>query len=349
MASSRFAFSALLKKVNPDSSRAEVAQRLPGQVRDWLKEHDYQTVAPHSRLIGSYGRQTAIKDIKDVDTLLFLPEAALERTPEAVLRELKGVLDDYPDATAEAAPQRRSIRLDFTAHELRMDIVGAVAKDGTDKPLWVPDRQKKEWIRSDPLGYGKSLSDANADHGDKLVPLVKLAKGWRDVHMVTRRPKSYLLEVIVYQAVVNGHVALSGKSTAENVCDLFEHLAAKWKDLMDEENGVPRVLDPQLGFVLSTGWDRSHFETFMRRVREAAAAGRKAVDADSDEDAYPHWARVFGDLWPTKEEVKEEARSAEPATGPGKSYVSRTGEISSTVAAGSFLTRATTFHGPISR
>lgn len=349
MASSSFAFRALLKKINPDSSHAEVAQRLPGEVRDWLKEHDYETVAPHSRLIGSYGRQTAILDIKDVDTLLFLPDSAQERTPEAVLRELKSLLDDYPDASAEAAPQRRSIRLDFADHDLCMDIVGAVAKEGIDQPLWVPDRQKKDWIQSDPLGYGKSLSVANNDHGKKLVPLIKLMKGWRDVHMVTRRPKSYLLEVIVYWSVVDGHVVLPGKSTAENVCDLFEHLAAKWEELMDEGDGVPRVKDPQLGFVLSTGWQRSHFETFMRRVREAAAAARKAVDAETDEDASGHWAKVFGDLWPTEEEVKEEARAAVPAARPGTAHISSSGRVGAAAGAASFLSRSTTYHGPTER
>ena len=70
MASSRFAFSALLKKVNPPSDRAAVAQRLPGEVREWLKEHEFPTVAPHTRLIGSHGRKTAITNIKDVDTQL---------------------------------------------------------------------------------------------------------------------------------------------------------------------------------------------------------------------------------------------------------------------------------------
>ena len=176
MASSRFAFSALLKKVNPSDDRLTAAQRLPGEVREWLKEHDFETASPHSRLIGSYGRHTAIGEIKDVDTLVFLPDEALDRTPESVLRELKTVLSEYPDASAEASPQRRSIRLDFPAHDLCLDIVGAVADEGLEAPLRIPDRSKQEWINSDPLGYGKSLSAANADHAKKLIPLIKLVK-----------------------------------------------------------------------------------------------------------------------------------------------------------------------------
>lgn len=345
MASSRFAFGALLKKVNPDAPRAEIAQRLPSEVREWLKDHEFETRSPHSRLIGSWGRQTATTDIKDVDALFFLPPDVLDRTPESVLREFKGVLEEYPDATAEASPQRRSIGLDFPVHGLCMDIVGAVAEDGLDNPLWIPDRQKKEWVRSDPLGYGRSLSAANAERGGKLVPLIKVVKAWRDEQMMYRRPKSYLLEVIVFQAVTSGAVVLKGRSTAENVRDFFEHLKQKWQKLMDEEDGVPRVQDPQLGNVISGGWERSHFETFMRRVREAAAAARAALDAESDAEADPHWKKVFGELWPTADEVTKEARSAAVAATPGTAYVSPWGAVSAAASAGAIRSRPTTFHG----
>ncbi|MCI0409112.1 MAG: nucleotidyltransferase, partial [Acidobacteria bacterium] len=339
------AFGALMKKVNPDTARAKTAQRLPGQVRDWLKDHDFETRSPHSRLIGSYGRQTATTDIKDVDTLLFLPLEALVRTPESVLRELKGVLDVYPHASAEASPQRRSIRLDFHAHALCMDIVGAVADEGIDRPLWVPDREKREWIPSDPLGYGRSLSTQNADHGDKLVPLIKLVKGWRDEQMVYQRPKSYLLEVIVFQAVTGGAVVLKGWSTAENVCAFFEHIEKKWNKLLDEGDGVPRILDPQLGNVISSRWERYQFEAFMRRAQEAAHAARAALDADSDERADTHWKKVFGALWPTPEEVEEEARTAAAAAKPGKAYITSSGRVTAAATAGAMRTRPTTFHG----
>ena len=177
MADCRFAFDALLKKINPSSGRVAVVKRLHGEVRDWLEDHEYETRSPHSRLIGSYARHTAICDIKDVDVLLFLPEAALDRTPESVLRELKKVLKEYPDSTVETAPQRRSIRMDFPDENCTIDLVPAVAQKGIKKPVWIPDRRQEAWIRSDPLGYGRTLSAANGDHGQKLVPEIKLGEG----------------------------------------------------------------------------------------------------------------------------------------------------------------------------
>jgi len=344
MASSRFAFDALLTKVNPDQDRLQIARQLPGEVREWLKDHDFETASPHSRLIGSYARKTATTDIKDVDTLIFLPAEALDRTPESVLRELKSVLDNYPDATAEASPQRRSIRLDFPLHDLCMDIVGAVCPNGLNKPLHIPDRQQSEWILSDPLGYGSTLSAANSEHGGKLVPLVKLVKAWRDEHMTYRRPKSYLLEVLIYHAVTGGSVTVIGRSTGQNLCDLFEHIAEKWGRLMDDGNTAPRVFDPQLGTVLK--WERLHFETFMRRVREAAQAARAATDSECDADADPYWQRVYPTLWPTAEERQAEARLAAKRATPGEAFVSSTGLVSPAAVAGATRSPPTTFHGP---
>ena len=226
-----------------------------------------------------------------------------------------------------------------------MDIVGAVAENGIDRPLRIPDRQKKEWLESDPLGYGKNLSAENANHGEKLIPLIKLLKAWRNEQMVNRHPKSYLLEVIVFQAVTGGSVVLKGDATAANVCELFEQLDEKWRVLMDEGDGVPRILDPQLGNVISSGWERSHFETFMRRVREAAADARAATDADTDDLADPRWRKVFGSLWPTPEEVEAEARAAATVAMPGKAYVSSSGKLSRAAAPGAFLSWPTRFHG----
>lgn len=343
MADSRFAFDALLRKINPSSDRVDLVKDLHADVRGWLAEHEYETCSPHSRLIGSYARHTAICDIKDVDVLVFLPASALDRTPNSVLRELKKVLEEYPDSTVETSPQRRSIRMDFEQKSCTIDIVPAVSKEGIEQPLWIPDRHQEEWIRSRPLGYGKALSAVNANHSRMLIPEMKLGKAWRDVQMQRRKTKSYLLEVIIFHAVASGAVELTGKSTAQILCDLFEHIASKWKSLMDDGSGAPQVSDPQLGTPLE--WERSHFETFMRRVREAAKAARRAIDAESDDDAADEWKKVFGDLWPTPEEVDQEAGRAAQASQPGSAFVSAAGAVGTAASVGGFRSRATTFHG----
>lgn len=345
MTSVRWHFKALLSRIEPSSDRRSLAQKLPGEVRKWLQDHDYETVQPHTRLSGSYARATAILDIPDVDVLVFRPDTDLDRTPNAVVLDLKKVLDDYPDAKTSTTAQRRSVRLVFESENLHLDLVPVVAGDGSETTIKLPSRERAEWIDSDPLGYAQSLSDLNSDHSDRVVPLIKLVKAWRDVQMQMRRPKSYVLEVMVFHAVEGGHITLTGNGSAQNVSDFFEYVEKKYADLMDNGNGVPRIFDVQLGTLLTGGWERTHFETFMRRIREAAGHARKAASAATVAAASAEWAKVFGDLWPTDEEASEIARSEAATVSPGVTMISATGAVVGSPVVRTIPTRITTFHG----
>lgn len=343
MANMRHSFSALLTSVNPSRERAELVARRTADVRDWLANSDYKTIAPHTRLSGSYGRDTAIDAIADVDVLLFLPEAQLERTPNSVLIEVHAVLKDFPGGIAETRPQRRSIRIDLSADGICLDIVPAVSINGLEKPLQVPDRPQECWIASDPLGYAERLSKRNQDNGGKLVPLIKLVKAWRDEQMKNRRPKSYVLEVILLTAVESEVLELCDRSIAENVRDFFVHVTDKYESLMDEGEGVPRIADPQTGGIITRGWERSHFETFMRRAREARNAAERAVQAEDEASASEAWRKVFGSRWPSDDAVRRAVQAEAKAHQPGTTKISSMGRVVGGPAI--VPTRPTRYHG----
>lgn len=338
-------FRALLKKINPPKERRDLAGELVGNLREWLQEHDFETVNPHTLLIGSYARSTAVLWIKDVDVLVLLPEAALERTPHAVLLELRKVLEDYPDAAVSAVGQRRSIRVVFEEHDLCLDVVPAVASDGLKAPLKVPDRPKEEWIDSDPVGYMDRLSKLNQEHDGKVVRLVKLVKAWRDENMKIRRPKSYMLEIMVVKAVVDKEITLTGESWPSTLSQLFAHWAEKYDELMEKGDGVPRIYDPQLGHLISGGWTRSEFETFMRRVRDADRTAQRGLAAETEEAAADEWRQVFGVCWPTADEVEEEAKHEATRIGPGISRIASVGWVTGPAAIRTVSSQPTRFHG----
>ncbi|SRR6266704_797471 len=344
MPNMRHQFDALLKKINPPVERVELASTRVGEVRDWLQGHEFRTKSPHTQLSGSYSRHTAIETIPDVDVLLFVPEDQLERSPNAVLLEVHGVLKDYPAAEINTQGQRRSVRLEFPAEDLYLDIVPAVADKGLAHALRVPDRPQEEWIRSDPLGYAERLTKANQANGEKLVPLIKLLKAWRDEQMEQRRPKSYVIEVMLLYALEEGKLVLCDRSVAENVHDAFVYVTDKYAELMDNGTGAPRVSDPQVpDQFITKGWERSHFETFMRRAREARRTAARALAADDEAAAGQEWKRVFGSRWPTDEEVKHAVREEAAAHQPGTSKIASTGRIVGGPAV--IATRATHFHG----
>lgn len=341
MSDIRHYFSALLKNINPSPERRDLAQSYPATVRDWLKQHSFKTIGPHTRLSGSYARFTAIQDIKDVDILLFLPESELERTPNAVLRDVKKALDEFPDAKVDVSGQRRSVRMDFSKPEIQLDIVPSVALDDVDKPLEIPDRPAKEWIDSDPLGYAQRLSDLNQENGEKVVPLIKLIKAWRDIQMKTKKPKSYVIEVMIVYAIEGGHLILENSSYAKITADFFAYIADKYDSLMENGKEAPRIKDPQISkHLITRGWERSHFETFMRRIRESSTASAKAIE----EGDMSKWKKVFLDLWPSEDEAKKAAKAEASSIQPGATAISSAGLVIGS-SQPAISTRPTKYHG----
>jgi hypothetical protein len=344
MPNMRYHFEALLKRINPPEHWIELVSARVNDVRDWLRQNEFATAPPHTRLSGSYSRSTAIELIPDVDILLFVPVDELERTPNAVLLALHRALKDYPGGLIDSHGQRRSVRLELAAEGICLDIIPAVADQGLERAIRVPDRPQNRWILSDPLGYARRLSALNQAHGGKLIPLVKLVKAWRDEHMVQRRPKSYVLEVMLLFAVEDEALVLCDRSVAENVRDAFVYITEKYEDVMDNGSTAPRIPDPQVaGTYITRGWERPHFETFMRRAREARRAAERALGAEDEPAACEEWRRVFGSRWPTEEEVKAAIRAEAAAHQPGSVKISQTGRV---VGGAAILpTRPTRFHG----
>jgi len=60
-------FDELLAAIEPVEDRLKFAEEVPAQLRAYLKESDMVlTIEPHSRLAGSYARQTAISNCSGV-------------------------------------------------------------------------------------------------------------------------------------------------------------------------------------------------------------------------------------------------------------------------------------------
>ncbi len=305
-------FKWLLKRIEPSANRVDDAKRYTAAVRDFLRDRQkrLKVVDPHTRLAGSYARDTAILDINDVDVLAFIDSEYRGAKPAGVLSTLAEVLNDYPDAAIEVDPQRRSVRLELKGRDFRLDIVPSVLDSDLDSPLFIPDRPQAEWIKSDPLGYGRTLTDLNKDNGGKVVPLVKLIKAWRDEQMKIRRPKSYTLEAMVVCAIRDKALEFEDKGYAEILHGLFAWVEDSYGELMDSGAGVPKVPDPQLkANYVTKGWERSHFETFMRRAREGLAASESALDEKNEQEASKLWAKVFLTLWPSDAEAEALARA----------------------------------------
>lgn len=291
-------FAQLVESTNPTGERLELAKEWPARIREHLQGHEMETASPHSRLTGSYSRKTAVREIKDVDVLVFLSLAALDDRPSVALRELRDALEDFPEASLDLSAQRRSVRVVVPDDAFEIDVVPAVAEDEIEDVLRVPDRQRSTWLDSQPLGYGKALSNLNQANASKVKPMIRLLKLWRDLHMTHKRPKSYWLECLVFHAFDKGDVTVTGASVAEIFTSLLVHLDDRISPAV-ERGGVPFIADPMLGNNVAGGWTNSEAKALLSHLRECRGWASRALESEDEAEAIELWQKVFPDEFPS--------------------------------------------------
>src|SRR4030042_119249 len=158
-------------------------------------------------------------------------------------------------------------------------------------------------------------------------------------------PKSYWLEALVVYHIKNGSLNMD-QSLPEIFHDLMSAIYNKFAPMLGREDGAtPNIPDPMLENDISWNWDRSHFETFMNRVKEAENTTQKALQTEDQEEAITLWQNVFGEEHFPKDTKQAAHKLAEAA--PGKASVSSAGIISSLQPAfGKYLaSKPTRFYG----
>lgn len=351
-------FNELLKNIRPPDDRIEAAVELPAKVRDYLRTHqDFATCAPHSRLAGSYAQNMSACDVKDVDFLVRIPgdPEACDPAPRKVIRDLANVLEELPDALGyeggfaevDVERARRSVHVYLPSEDFHLDAVPCIAPDGFDEPLWVPDRGWNKWVLSHPLGYVRLLNELNKEHGEKVKPLGRLLKHFRNVQMKSRKPKSYWLGVLLVQCVDCEDGLDTRKSLAELFHDLLAAVYEQYDHLLWTSDTVtPNLSDPMLGHNVSWNWSRTHFQTFMARVKDGRDLANQALNAGDRATAIEKWQKVFGEeYFPL--DVSAAAKTQAEYGWPNKASVCATGIITRSPAASVLATPilATKFHG----
>jgi hypothetical protein len=359
-------FDELLCNLQPPDDRLKAARDLPPLVREYLKQcTDFPTVYPHTRLAGSYRQHLTTVDVKDIDTLVFVPADPEENDPPAkqMIRDLKGALDDLPnqpdalgewhaslvEANLEIERARRSVHIHFRDHDFHLDVVPVAAPNGEDKSLYIPDRGYDQWIPTDPLGYIKLLEELNGQYGQKVKPLGRLLKHYRNQHMVYQRPKSYWLGALLVKHIGNGNLDMD-QPLPMLFRDLLKAIHSDFAPILGRQDGAtPHIKDPMLDHDISWNWGRSAFERFMRVVEEGRDRATRAIEAleqGNVEKAVEIWQRVFGEeYFPSN--IDDALKRLAVAGMPGSAVVSRVGFVTSAGAAtGPYMaTQPTRFYG----
>jgi hypothetical protein len=279
-------FKAFVSSIQPGDTYVAAAKAAHEKVREQLRT-DSESKEAHKDtfLSGSYARHTAIKDIKDVDIICILDIDHTITKPEIVLAWLEGILVRL---YGKAKRQGRSIGI-TGAYDVSLDIVPTSPISTDEGPLWLPDREVREWTKSHPKGQIAAAVDKNKITDGYYVQVVKLMKVWRDrLPTEACRVKSYILETLVYESI--GYPS----SHAEAVVNVLEGIENTYSRYRNTKT-VPFISDPGYSSAnVAKRWSSDEFDAFMAQVKLYSVTARSAFD-NSDESASRRlWRKLFG-------------------------------------------------------
>lgn len=283
-------FRELLADIEPAPTTKSAASSAHSSVRKHLRSHStFKYRWLDDFLAGSYSRDTAIRPKKtedgyerpDVDIIV---DTSFDTSddPDEVLQKISDALED---AFTVERINKRSVRVTTTNAEI--DVV-PVTRSGDVYEL--PDRELGYWKRTNPPGHNVWSSDQNEVFNGRFKPLVKLFKWWRRENKTGKRPKGFVLEVLVAEHAPKdeSHYGEAFARMLQSIHDAYGVLA---------EIGIkPQIEDPGLpGSDILSKVSITDWKNFLERIRVHAAYARRAQEEEDMEEATRLWRKLFGD------------------------------------------------------
>ena len=303
-------FQEFLSNIEPSTEQVAFAKQAHIPLREYLSnDTTFKSCFRNSFLYGSYRRHTAIGDIKDIDIVIIneLDPTSSDNSPDKVLKRLKASLDNYYEAAADTSYQRRSIRVNDPLPEksnciMTLDILPAIAPNGENQPLLIPDRELQKWISSNPKGHIQCISEKNEECNGALVPLIKIMKWWwkyqcslKQPEVLRPKPKGFWVELLT-------SIAINPANTyyADHFISVLESITLRYP----ERNFVPELPDLGLpGHSISTNMTIKEFNVFQDCVAESLVLAKKARLEASESKSNVLWRILFGeDMFPAYKE-----------------------------------------------
>lgn len=244
------------------------------------------------KVIGSWARNTLIRNMQDGDVDLLVPlsygtyeEWYSAEGTEIVLRRIKSILErDYNDTRITV--DVNCVTMAFS--HFRLDIVPAFAL--FDNAYVIPDMQRREWVRTNPFEFAEQITRINKSMNGTFVPMIKMLKAWNKEMGSPLR--SYHLENILhhhFQGYGGGYTCSS--------------MSNRFFDRLESYLNLP-CLDPATGDRLDTYLDiyggaktRANAIEIARRTRLGAALAYNDEVADP-KNAIAVWRMLFGKFFP---------------------------------------------------
>jgi len=303
------AFRVYLQNISLPDSQIASAQRSNNALRDHLSNDSYfGRLTKDTFLNGSYARRTVIRPIRDVDIIVVVDTDWMKAEPSRAMESLRRKLSYYYDEFLTRR-KRRAVRVSLS--DIDLDVVLAVAPDGIDQPLLIPDREQRTWIKTWPKRQMTLVGVLGAKAGGNYTRLVRVLKAWARARVAAPdRPRSFVLECAVYHVLAADPAAFIGEMDAalETLLErMYEWDFGRGKTLF--RWGDPLVEDPALPNVnVARDWTSEGADRLKEKIGLALTKLDKVHRSLYDETEIGHWGDILGPPFPAASTVGRRVR-----------------------------------------
>lgn len=297
-------FSDFLTNIQLTENQIADARSKHTNVRSALEKGFYSPPYPAttSILVGSYGRNTAVRPPTDVDILFIMPSSKWinyrmypGNGPSKLLQDVKSVLQKtYPTTTMRGDGQ--VVVVSF-ANSFGVEVLPVFAS--TEAGLYYTPNTHNggSWKTTNPDAEKKHISDSNKNSNGNTVHLVKMMKVWK--HVCSVPLSSLAIELMAVPFI--GQWNHRGKSTVYYDWMVRDFLAYALTRVNSCEF-IPGISEL---YWFGNAW-KTRAETAFARAQKAcdyeaqAASSTGGTQIANDTLATLEWERIFGGFFTGK-------------------------------------------------
>ena len=206
---------------------------------------------------GSISKRTFIEGTSDVDALVFLDNAKYKRvSPKEIQEDFYKLLQKRFPHT-EINKGELAVTIKFSDYEVQL--LPALRENGK---IRIADREERGWsLPINVSAFTSKLTKINKVNGNKVVPVIKLAKS-----LFNRLPQQYQLSGYHVEALaVDAFTTYNGRYTLYDMTKHFLNYSTKRVlSPMNDVTGQSGVIDSYLG--ARNSFDRQHLSHYIKDI-----------------------------------------------------------------------------------
>ena len=262
------------------------------------KFRDIESKTANTLQVGSFGRNTGIKNISDLDMLYIMPASKWASYKDGgqltLLQDTKAaILKRYPKTAV------RVDRLVVTVTYSNFHVEVQPVFENSDGDFKYPDTKSGgSWKLTKPKPERQAIADLDVGKNSNLRRLCKMTRAWKNKHGV--RMGGLLIDTLSYN-FLNSTEEYDSKSYL-----YYDYMVRDFFNYLSELKAQDYYAAPGSGQPVAVK------KKFQRKAKKAYNLALSAIAADKTSGVNAKWKKVFGRPFPSK-------KTSEEAISPNKS------------------------------